>query len=127
MTRDLAGEHTVAKTRERLIAEGEALLRASEMPDAEHLEAMELSEPHARGLMSIMAMERLEDAGVASTKISAEDNAVISFDEQHLAKSSVELLPNYASAKIPEEKLTGYALNNDHPTGKYKALHLKKH
>lgn len=33
-----------------------------------------------------------------------------------------QLLPNYEKAVIPDEKLTGYALNLNHPTGKHKAI-----
>lgn len=31
------------------------------------------------------------------------------------------LLPNYAEAVIPEDKLSGYCLNEEHPVGKDKA------
>ena len=61
MTNTAAGEHTVTKPRDWLIAEGEAQLRSRKMPDDAHLEAMEVSEPEARGIMSIMAMKALEN------------------------------------------------------------------
>ena len=39
------------------------------------------------------------------------------FKRENLAVSKNQLLPNYTMAKIQSEKLTGYALNMNHPKG----------
>ena len=39
------------------------------------------------------------------------------FRRRFLADSPEELLPNYRAAVIPKAKLSGYALNMDHPKG----------
>ena len=44
------------------------------------------------------------------------------FTEQYRAASEEELLPGHENAVIPAEKLAGYALNMDHPTGRAKAI-----
>ena len=44
------------------------------------------------------------------------------FTEQYRAVSKEELLPGHENAVIPAEKLAGYALNMDHPTGRAKAI-----
>ena len=51
---------------------------------------------------------------------------VSAFNEIHLAKNRDELLPNYQTAKIPDEKIAGYALNKEHPVGKFKAIGFEK-
>jgi len=62
LTNGILGEHTVTKPTDRLIAEWDTQLRAGERPDDAHLDAMEVSEPEARGIMSIMAMEEMDEA-----------------------------------------------------------------
>lgn len=47
---------------------------------------------------------------------------VLDFNGKYLAKNDSELLPNYKLAKIPDEKVSGYALNIEHPIGKNKAV-----
>ena len=47
---------------------------------------------------------------------------VIEFDNEHIAKDPSELLPKYNQAAIPDGKLSGYALNMEHPVGKNKAI-----
>ena len=47
---------------------------------------------------------------------------IIDFDNAHLARDASELLPRFTDASIPEEKLAGYVLNTEHPSGKNKAL-----
>ena len=37
-----------------------------------------------------------------------------------------ELLPNYKHALIPDAKLSKYALNKEHPTGKHKAVAFER-
>ena len=49
------------------------------------------------------------------------------FDAKHLAKQDAEKLPNYQKAVIPKEKLEGYALNKNHPTGRDKAVAFEKY
>ena len=44
------------------------------------------------------------------------------FMKANAARSVTELLPRYSEAIIPDAKLTGYALNKDHKTGKHKAI-----
>lgn len=44
------------------------------------------------------------------------------FTEQYRAVSEEELLPGRENAVITADKLTGYALNMDHPTGRAKAI-----
>lgn len=44
------------------------------------------------------------------------------FEEEHLAQSAEELLPNYEQAVIPSSKLSGYALDMNHPRGRAKAI-----
>ena len=44
------------------------------------------------------------------------------FTEQYRAVSEEELLPGLENAVITADKLTGYALNMDHPTGRAKAI-----
>lgn len=43
-------------------------------------------------------------------------------EKQLRANNENELLPNYENAEIPESKLSKYALNKKHPTGKDKAI-----
>ena len=42
-------------------------------------------------------------------------------------KLNIDLLPNYKNAIIPDAKITGYALNFDHPIGKHKAVAFEKY
>lgn len=44
------------------------------------------------------------------------------FNEQYLAKDINELLPSHESVVIDENKITGYALNREHPIGRNKAI-----
>lgn len=44
------------------------------------------------------------------------------FRQENLAAREGDLLPGHAQAVIPQEKLTGYALNLDHPKGASKAV-----
>ncbi len=44
------------------------------------------------------------------------------FRKENLAAGEEDLLPGHAQAVIPQEKLTGYALNLDHPKGADKAV-----
>ena len=44
------------------------------------------------------------------------------FRQENLAAGEGDLLPGHAQAVIPQEKLTGYALNLDHPKGASKAV-----
>lgn len=61
-----------------------------------------------------------------SAKTSVAVRPVIKFDKMHLAQSERELLQNHESAQIPDAKLSGYALNMDHPVGKHKAIAFQK-
>lgn len=49
------------------------------------------------------------------------------FNEEYLAKDKTELLPAYERAVIDDNKLTGYALNKKHPSGKHKAVAFEKY
>lgn len=60
-----------------------------------------------------------------AAKVSAQANlpeTVRRFNTRHIALTDDEKLPAYKSAEIPVEKLSGYALNKNHPTGKHKAV-----
>lgn len=46
--------------------------------------------------------------------------------KKRLAKDPLELLPGYGSAVIPDAKISGYALNMEHPVGKHKAIAFQK-
>lgn len=73
--------------------------------------------------------ERLHVAGFGrkqATRAAAVARPVIEFDKVHLAQSEQDLLPNYGAAQIPDAKLTGYALNMEHPSGKHKAVAFQK-
>ena len=73
--------------------------------------------------------ERMEKAGFTwkHGKVAVEvARPIIKFDAEHLAKEESELLPKYKLAAIPDEKLTGYALNMDHPVGRNKAIVFQK-
>lgn len=48
------------------------------------------------------------------------------FRAAHIAKSNAEKLPNFEKASIPVSKLSGYALNKNHPVGKHKAIAFEK-
>ena len=68
--------------------------------------------------------ERTEVAGFGEKqKISSPTET---FDKQHLAHTTQELLPQYSTARIPDKKLSGYALNFDHPIGRNKAVAFQK-
>ena len=76
-----------------------------------------------------MQHERMDTAGFTWKHGKVADRfarPIVEFDIDHLAKDRSELLPGYKSAVIPDEKLTGYALNKDHPVGKNKALVFEK-
>ncbi len=47
---------------------------------------------------------------------------VIRFNKSHVALTEEQKLPDYINAIIPEAKISGYALNKEHPTGKNKAI-----
>ena len=124
-----AAAHNISKSYNSLAAAGEARLLSGEMPSQDQLQAMGMSESEARGMLAVMAMEdsdttRFSDSSHITGRILG--TAADSFDEEHLAKHVSELLPNYKSARVPEEKLTGYALNSSHPTGKHKAAAFEK-
>lgn len=48
------------------------------------------------------------------------------FRAAYTAKSNAEKLPNFEKASIPVSKLSGYALNKNHPVGKHKAIAFEK-
>lgn len=48
------------------------------------------------------------------------------FNEQYLAKDINELLPSHKSVVVDENKITGYALNKDHPIGRNKAIAFER-
>jgi hypothetical protein len=50
---------------------------------------------------------------------------VIRFNKNHRATTNEQRLPGYKNAIIPDEKISGYALNMDHPTGRNKAIVFK--
>lgn len=47
---------------------------------------------------------------------------VIRFNKNNIAFSEKQRLPSYKNVVIPEAKISGYALNKEHPTGKNKAI-----
>lgn len=53
-------------------------------------------------------------------------DAFTAFRATHIAKSNAEKLPNFDKASIPVSKLSGYALNKNHPVGKHKAIAFEK-
>ena len=76
-----------------------------------------------------MQHERMNTAGFTWKHGKAADRfarPIVEFDMEHLAKDASELLPGYKSAVIPDEKLTAYALNKNHPVGKHKAIVFEK-
>lgn len=73
--------------------------------------------------------ERMEKAGFTWKHGKAAENMaapIVKFNAKHFAKEESELLPEYKMAVIPDEKLTGYALNMDHPIGRNKAIVFQK-
>lgn len=69
--------------------------------------------------------ERMEMAGFGPKQARAAEKAAqsfVEFDEKFLAKDVSELLPKYDLANIPDAKISGYALNMEHPIGKHKAI-----
>lgn len=73
--------------------------------------------------------ERAQVAGFGhkeAARAVAAAKPVITFDKTHLAQNEQELLPNYKAAQISDTKLSGYALNLEHPTGKHKAIAFQK-
>lgn len=68
--------------------------------------------------------ERTEVAGFGEKRKSVEPTAV--FDTEHLAQTPQELLPNHSAAQIPDQKISGYALNFEHPSGHDKAVAFQK-
>lgn len=76
-----------------------------------------------------MQHERMSTAGFTWKHGKAAERLarpIVEFDKDHLAKDNSELLPKHKSAVIPDEKLTGYALNMDHPVGRNKAIVFQK-
>ena len=53
--------NAVEQTKEQLAEEGAKLLLSGEMPNDAQLEALELDEPHARGMMVVFQMANLKD------------------------------------------------------------------
>jgi len=122
-----AAAHNISKNYSALAAAGEARLLAGEMPTADQLRAMGMSESEARGLLAVLGMEDESDLlSIPPYTGKISESAVESFDKEHLAKQATDLLPNYKLARIPDKKLTGYALNPTHPSGRYKAVAFKK-
>ncbi len=73
--------------------------------------------------------ERMEMTGFGPKQHKVAENAadsVVRFNEQHLVKDSAELLPKHDQAVIADSKLSGYALNMEHPVGKNKAIVFEK-
>lgn len=69
--------------------------------------------------------ERMEMTGFGPKQARAAEKAAqsfVEFDEKFLAKDVSELLPKYDLANIPDAKISGYALNMEHPVGKHKAI-----
>lgn len=50
----------------------------------------------------------------------------VRFDAEHLAQTPQELLPNHSAAQIPDQKISGYSLNLEHPSGHDKAVAFEK-
>lgn len=72
---------------------------------------------------------RTEAAGFGPKQMKAAEKATSSsarFDSQYLAKDVSELLPGYERAIIADSKVSGYALNMEHPVGKNKAIVFEK-
>lgn len=69
---------------------------------------------------------REKTRGVISNGHAASKYGYENFDKEHLAKDASDLIPNLKNANIPEAKITGYALNKDHPKGKDKAIAFEK-
>ena len=103
---------------------GEALLSSGIMPDQKYLDAMGLSAADARGMLAVLEMGK--EGQNADITVTSAEHHLSTFDTAHLAKNTEELLPNYQDAKIPDDKMTEYALNKDHPTGKHKAIAFEK-
>lgn len=60
-----------------------------------------------------------------SSSATATAKPFLKFEEKYRAKSEEELLANYENAEIHDEKFSGYILNENHPTGKDKAVVFK--
>lgn len=69
---------------------------------------------------------REKTRGVITTGHPASKYGFENFDKEHLANDVSELLPNLKNADIPDAKITGYALNKNHPKGKDKAIAFEK-
>lgn len=69
---------------------------------------------------------REKTRGVLTKNSPASSYGYENFDREHLAKEISELLPNFKQAVIPESKVSGYALNFEHESGKNKAIAFEK-
>lgn len=70
---------------------------------------------------------REKTRGILATGQSESRYGYENFDKVHLASDASELLPNFESVNIPDGKITGYALNKEHPKGKNKAVAFEKY
>ena len=81
----------------------------------------------AAGLRS--QAERANILEFGPKKMKAAEEAASSrarFDRQYLAKDTSELLPGREHAVVADNKISGYALNMEHPVGKNKAIVFEK-
>ena len=103
---------------EKLTWDQVRLIRQKEAYEA-FCEETKLREKYERTEVAEFSMDDWKNARATAKPI-------LRFDKKHLASDQTELLRNYKDAVIPVEKLKGYALNPEHPTGKHKALVFQK-
>ena len=83
----------------------------------------------SKGVGLPMQHARLEAAGFTwehGKEARKTARPILQFNSDHLAKDPSELLPKYDFAAIPDEKVSGYALNMEHPVGRNKAIVFQK-
>ena len=103
--------NAVDKTKEQLAEEGAKLLLAGEMPDDAQLEALELDEPHARGMMVVFQMANLKDTfGGDMTELPVGQMYDFGTEENTLTnaqKSRLNTLANTINDHLKESDFSG--------------------
>lgn len=103
--------NAVDKTKEQLAEEGAKLLLSGEMPNDAQLEALELDEPHARGMMVVFQMANLKDTfGGDMTELPVGQMYDFGIEENTLTnaqKSRLNTLANTINDHLKESDFSG--------------------
>lgn len=103
--------NAVEQTKEQLAEEGAKLLLSGEMPNDAQLEALELDEPHARGMMVVFQMANLKDTfGGDMTELPVGQMYDFGAEENTLTnaqKSRLNTLANTINDHLKESDFSG--------------------